>query len=80
MTDTELDSVRKITPAIASKYLQRLHTTDDIRIGLQMNICPFGFAEKKSGSSKWTYHIDNARLKAYRRGEFPLMGAPDAGV
>ena len=80
MTDMELDQVRKITPAIASEYLQHLHTTLDIRVALQMGICPFGFAEQKKGSGRWTYHIDNARLKAYRRGEMPLMGALDAGV
>lgn len=80
MSDTELDAVRKITPAIAAEYLQMLHSAEDIRIGLQLGICPFGFALKRPGRSKWEYHIDNARLKKYRRGEFPMMGAPNAGV
>lgn len=78
MTDTELDQVRKITPAIASEYLQHLHTTVDIRLALQSGVCPFGFARNRTGN-RWVYRIDGARLKAYKRGEFPLMGQDPPG-
>ena len=38
-----------------------------VRIGLQRGILPFGYAIKMS--SKWTYHISEAKLKEYLGGK-----------
>lgn len=34
-----------------------------VRVGLQRGILPFGYAIKMS--SRWTYHISEAKLKEY---------------
>lgn len=34
-----------------------------VRIGLQRGILPFGYAVKMS--SKWTYHVSEAKLNEY---------------
>lgn len=38
-----------------------------VRLGLQRNILPFGYAIKMS--SKWTYHISEHKLNEYLGGE-----------
>ena len=38
-----------------------------IRVGLQHNIFPFGYAVKMS--SKWTYHISKKKFEEYMGGE-----------
>lgn len=38
-----------------------------VRVGLQRGILPFGYAIKMS--SKWTYHISEAKVMEYLGGE-----------
>lgn len=38
-----------------------------VRMGLQLGILPFGYAIKMS--SKWTYHISEAKVYEYLGGE-----------
>ena len=71
MTDLELDNVRRVTPEIAAKFLQYFHSAQEIRVFMQHDKCPFGYATKCS--KNWTYRIIPAKLKQYKRGALPLM-------
>lgn len=53
----------KIRPEDAARRLNR--SAQDIRIGLQLGILPFGTAYKREGSSIYSYEIDPIRLEAY---------------
>jgi hypothetical protein len=39
-----------------------------LRILLQNEKCPFGYAVKPAGR-RWVYYIDRSRLEAWKRGE-----------
>lgn len=71
MTDQELDQVKRITPEVASRYLQGCHSAQDIRLFMREGLCPFGFAVKQK--TNWTYRIFPAMLKKYKHGQLPLM-------
>ncbi len=71
MTDQELDAYPRITPEIASRYL-KMYTAHDLRYFLQKGVCPFGFAFRGTGN-RMVYRIDGERLKAYKRGDYPMM-------
>lgn len=53
----------KIRPEDAGRRLGR--SAQDIRIGIQNGLLPFGTAYKHEGSSVYTYEIDPILLEAY---------------
>ena len=53
----------KIRPEDAGRRLGR--SAQDIRIGIQNGLLPFGTAYKHEGSSVYTYEIDPIALEAY---------------
>lgn len=57
----------KVRPEDAARRLHR--SAQDIRIGLQRGLLPFGTAYKRDGSSVYTYEIDPAALEAYARAQ-----------
>nr|DAH67163.1 MAG TPA: hypothetical protein [Caudoviricetes sp.] len=75
MTDEELDRMERVTIKTASEYLNRERSANDIRLFAQKGECPFAHYERKPGAKLGRVHINVGLLKAYRRGELPLMGA-----
>ena len=57
----------KIRPEDAARRLHR--NAQDIRIGLQQGLLPFGTAYKREGSSVYTYEIDPGKLETYARSQ-----------
>lgn len=53
----------KVTIKEAAHILER--SEQFVRIGLQRNLLPFGFAMKRSGASKFDYFINPAQFAAY---------------
>lgn len=53
----------KITIKEAARILER--SEQFVRIGLQRNLLPFGFAMKRSRASKFDYFINPAQFAAY---------------
>lgn len=53
----------KIRPEDAARRLGR--NAQDIRIGLQKGVLPFGIAYKRDGSLTYTYEIDPGKLEQY---------------
>lgn len=74
MTDAELDQKKNITPDIASEYLNKERSAKDIRLFAKAGRCPFATYELRPGARVGRIHINAGLLKAYRRGELPLMG------
>lgn len=53
----------KVTTHDAARILEK--SEQFVRIGLQRNLLPFGFAMKRSGASKFDYFINPAQFAAY---------------
>lgn len=53
----------KVTVKEAAHILER--SEQFVRIGLQRNLFPFGFAMKRSGARKFDYFINPAQFAAY---------------
>lgn len=53
----------KITVKEAAHILER--SEQFVRIGLQRNLLPFGFAMKRSGARKFDYFINPSQFAAY---------------
>lgn len=53
----------KVTTHDAARILEK--SEQFIRIGLQRQLLPFGFAMKRSGASKFDYFINPAQFAAY---------------
>lgn len=53
----------KVRPEDAARRLGR--GAQDIRVGLQLGLLPFGVAYKRPGSSIYTYEIDPGALERY---------------
>lgn len=49
-----------------------------VRVGLQRGIFPFGYAIKMS--SKWTYHISEAKLREYLGETHETVSTSTTGV
>lgn len=63
--DPKTRTAGKIRPEDAARRLNR--SAQDIRIGLQNGLLPFGTAYKREGSSVFTYEIDPGKLETYAR-------------
>lgn len=53
----------KITIKEAARVLER--SEQFVRIGLQRNLLPFGFAMKRNGARKFDYFINPAQFATY---------------
>lgn len=53
----------KVTTHDAARILEK--SEQFVRIGLQRQLLPFGFAMKRSGASKFDYFINPAQFAAY---------------
>ena len=53
----------KITIKEAARILER--SEQFVRIGLQRNLLPFGFAMKRTGARKFDYFINPSQFAAY---------------
>jgi transcriptional regulator with XRE-family HTH domain len=57
----------KVRPEDAARRLNR--SPQDIRIGIQQGLLPFGRCYKRNGSSVFTYEIDPDALERYAEGQ-----------
>ena len=57
----------KVRPEDAARRLNR--SPQDIRVGIQQGLLPFGKAYKRNGSSVFTYEIDPDALERYAEGQ-----------
>lgn len=57
----------KVRPEDAARRLNR--NPQDIRVGIQLGLLPFGRCYKRAGSSVFTYEIDPDALEVYAQGQ-----------
>lgn len=66
MDRDDILKLKNVTPKIAAAYIGM--SQDTIRLGLQQQRCPFGFAVHMPESGRWSYHISPEALVKYKEG------------
>ena len=70
-TDDEIRAVKRVTPLIASQYLEQYPNAMSVALSMRAGRLPIGEAVQNPRTGTWTYRIDKDRLISYKHGVMP---------
>lgn len=70
-SDEEIRACRRVTPLIASRYLDAYPNAMSVALAMRAGKLPIGAAIQNPQTGTWTYRIDAERLIAYKHGTIP---------
>ena len=70
-TDDEIRALKRVTPLIASQYLDQYPNAMSVALSMRAGKLPIGEAIQNPKTGTWTYHIDKDRLISYKHGVMP---------
>ena len=71
-TDDEIRTLKRVTPLIASQYLEQYPNAMSIALSMRAGKLPIGEAIQNPKTGTWTYRIDKDRLISYKHGVMPM--------
>lgn len=71
-TDDEIRALKRVTPLIASQYLDQYPNAMSVALSMRAGKLPIGEAIQNPKTGTWTYRIDKDRLISYKHGVMPM--------
>ena len=71
-TDDEIRALKRVTPLIASQYLDQYPNAMSVAPSMRAGKLPIGEAIQNPKTGTWTYRIDKDRLISYKHGVMPM--------